>query len=99
MLFDHDAKVSGDSARFADLLGGWAGVCAPEGGGRPGLPRHGHESGNLRAEMTALSALAPATVSETGLVLQDNEDAAYGGRWLFAIADGLGGHTAGMGPR
>ena len=45
--------------------------------------------------MTALSALAPATA--TGLVRQDNEDAAYGGHWLFAIADGLSGHTAGMG--
>jgi hypothetical protein len=35
------------------------------GGGRPGLPGQGHESGNLRAEMTALSALAPATAPET----------------------------------
>ena len=65
MLFDHDAKVSGDSARFADLPGGPAGVRGAEGGGRPGLPGQGHESGNLRAEMTALSALAPATAPET----------------------------------
>jgi len=45
--------------------------------------------------MTALFALAAAAASETGLVRQDNEDAAYAGRWLFAIADGLGGHAAG----
>jgi hypothetical protein len=40
MLFDHDAKVSGDSARFTDFLaaGGqqlWGGLCA-EGLGRLG---------------------------------------------------------------
>ena len=45
--------------------------------------------------MTALFALAAAAASETGLVRQDNEDAAYAGRWLFAVADGLGGHAAG----
>jgi serine/threonine protein phosphatase PrpC len=44
--------------------------------------------------MMALSA--PAT--ETGLVRQDNEDAAYGGHWLVAIADGLSGHSDGKGP-
>ncbi len=44
--------------------------------------------------MTALFALA-AAASETGLVRQDNEDAAYAGRWLFAVADSLGGHAAG----
>jgi PPM family protein phosphatase len=45
--------------------------------------------------MTALFALAAAAASETGLVRQDNQDAAYAGRWLFAVADGLGGHAAG----
>ena len=45
--------------------------------------------------MTALFALAAAAASETGLVRQDYEDAAYAGRWLFAVADGLGGHAAG----
>ena len=49
--------------------------------------------------MTALSALAPATASEAGLVRRDNEDAAYRGRRLSAIADGLSGRTAGMGKR
>ena len=44
--------------------------------------------------MTALFALAAAAASEAGLVRQDNEDAAYAGRWLFAVADGLGGHAA-----
>lgn len=45
--------------------------------------------------MTALFALAATAASETGLVRQDYEDAAYAGRWLFAVADGLGGHAAG----
>jgi len=45
--------------------------------------------------MTALFTLAAAAASETGLVRQNNEDAAYTGRWLFAVADGLGGHPAG----
>jgi len=44
--------------------------------------------------MTAPFTLA-AAASEIGLVWQDNEDAAYAGRWLFAVADGLGGHAAG----
>jgi protein phosphatase len=45
--------------------------------------------------MTAPFALAAAAASETGLIRQNNEDAAYAGRWLFAVADGLGGHAAG----
>ena len=45
--------------------------------------------------MTAPFTLAAAAASEIGLVRQDNEDAAYAGRWLFAVADGLGGHAAG----
>ncbi len=47
--------------------------------------------------MTALSALAPATASETGLVRQDNEDAAYARAALSPWTDSLSGHTAGMG--
>ena len=38
--------------------------------------------------MTAQLTLAAAAVSETGQVRQNNEDAAYSGRWLFAVADG-----------
>ena len=45
--------------------------------------------------MIARLTLAAAAVSESGLVRENNEDAAYSGRWLFAVADGLGGHAAG----
>jgi serine/threonine protein phosphatase PrpC len=33
--------------------------------------------------------------THVGLVRHRNEDAAYVGRYLFAVADGLGGHTSG----
>jgi PPM family protein phosphatase len=33
--------------------------------------------------------------SDTGLVREDNEDAAYAGARLLAVADGMGGHAAG----
>jgi PPM family protein phosphatase len=36
-----------------------------------------------------------AAVSETAATRTRNEDAGYAGRWLFAVADGLGGHVAG----
>jgi serine/threonine protein phosphatase PrpC len=36
-----------------------------------------------------------AACTHTGLVRRRNEDAVYVGRWLFAVADGLGGHIAG----
>ena len=48
-----------------------------------------------QVEMTARLTLAAAAASETGVVRENNEDAAYSGRWLFAVADGLGGHAAG----
>jgi PPM family protein phosphatase len=36
-----------------------------------------------------------AVASRTGLVRARNEDSAYVGRWLCAVADGMGGHAAG----
>jgi PPM family protein phosphatase len=36
-----------------------------------------------------------AARSHTGLVRSANEDSAYAGRWLYAVADGMGGHPAG----
>jgi PPM family protein phosphatase len=36
-----------------------------------------------------------AAVCDAGLGRQRNEDSAYAGRWLYAVADGLGGHVAG----
>jgi protein phosphatase len=36
-----------------------------------------------------------AAATSVGLVRENNEDSAYAGRWLFAVADGLGGHVAG----
>src|SRR6516225_9751503 len=42
MLFDHDAKVSGDSARFADFPGRWR--PAAMGGLREGSGRLGYRS-------------------------------------------------------
>lgn len=46
-----------------------------------------------QVDNTPLTAWAAA--SDTGLARAVNEDAAYAGRWLFAVADGLGGHVAG----
>lgn len=43
--------------------------------------------------MDVLTAWAAGSV--TGLVRPGNEDAAYAGRWLHAVADGMGGHVAG----
>jgi len=45
--------------------------------------------------MTGEVMLRCAAVSDTGLARQRNEDSAYAGRWLYAVADGLGGHVAG----
>ena len=39
--------------------------------------------------------IAWAAGSSTGIARAANEDAAYAGRWLLAVADGMGGHVAG----
>jgi PPM family protein phosphatase len=45
-------------------------------------------------QMAGKIALYWAAGSETGQVRQGNEDSAYAGRWLYAIADGMDGHAA-----
>lgn len=39
--------------------------------------------------------LRAAARTHVGLVRRRNEDSFYAGKWLFAVADGLGGHVAG----
>jgi serine/threonine protein phosphatase PrpC len=47
------------------------------------------------AQMARMIALRWAAGSETGRARKNNEDSAYAGRWLHAVADGMGGHAAG----
>src|SRR4051794_15255466 len=45
--------------------------------------------------MTSMLRVQAASRTDVGLVRRRNEDALYQGQWLYAIADGLGGHVAG----
>jgi PPM family protein phosphatase len=45
--------------------------------------------------MTECMGRHAAAATSTGLVRKRNEDSACAGRWLYAVADGLGGHIAG----
>ena len=47
------------------------------------------------AQMAEMITLRWAASSETGRARKNNEDSAYAGRWLYAVADGMGGHAAG----
>jgi protein phosphatase len=40
-------------------------------------------------------AVEAAVRTHVGLVRRRNEDSAYAGQWLFAVADGMGGHVSG----
>ena len=45
--------------------------------------------------MSSIITAHAASRTDVGLVRRRNEDAFYQGQWLYAIADGLGGHVAG----
>jgi serine/threonine protein phosphatase PrpC len=45
--------------------------------------------------MTSTLTAHAASRTDVGLVRRRNEDAFYQGQWLYAVADGLGGHVAG----
>ena len=49
----------------------------------------------MPSERGAVNGLCYAVLSDTGLLRKGNEDSAYAGPNLLAVADGMGGHAAG----
>jgi PPM family protein phosphatase len=82
----------------AELAGYWAGVEAETAAKRE---LAGFLIGYLSGKDAAMTevqggfAIRCAVRTDIGLERQDNEDSAYGGARLLAVADGMGGHAAG----
>jgi serine/threonine protein phosphatase PrpC len=75
-------QVEAETAARRELASFLVGYLSGKDNGMPDNPRE-------------TLAIRYAVRSDTGLVREGNQDAAYAGSRLLAVADGLGGHTAG----